>query len=144
MKKNDNEEYTNIIYDGKGVILGRLASHVAKMLLKGYNIVVVNANKLALSGNHRFLKEFYQHRFERGDRHKGPFYPKQPNMIFKRAVRGMLPKNKRGREVVKNLMVYNEVPEIFSGKAQKPEIKTVADLRCRYVELKSVVHKNYD
>ncbi|MBU5575307.1 MAG: 50S ribosomal protein L13 [Candidatus Aenigmatarchaeota archaeon] len=124
------------VIDAENCILGRLASKIAKMLLMGEKIIIVNADKIVVSGKRNYLLEFFYERKTRGDRHKGPFYSIQPNAIFRRAVRGMLPKNKRGREAFKNLMVYRSIPKNFEGKAEKlKNVKAAEDLQCKYLFL---------
>jgi len=106
-----------IYINGENHVLGRLASYVAKLLLKGYRVYVVNAEKIVITGKWKVVLEEWKHKIlERGDWYKGPFYPKRPDRIFKRVVRGMLPKNKKGREALKGLKVYIGVPEEFSNK----------------------------
>ncbi|MEM1684232.1 MAG: 50S ribosomal protein L13 [Nanopusillaceae archaeon] len=105
-----NEIYIN----AEGHILGRLASHVAKLLLEGNKVYVVNAEKIIITGKWKTVLEEWRHKIlERGDWIKGPFYPKRPERIFRRVVRGMLPKNSKGRSAMKNLKVYIGVPEEF-------------------------------
>ena len=103
------------VIDADGLVLGRMASQVAKMLLMGENVIVVNAEKAVVSGR---KKEVIAHYKERSNIHthtnprRGPFWPKTPNGFVRRAIRGMLPwKKARGRRAYKNLKVYVGVPE---------------------------------
>ena len=121
------------IIDADGAVLGRLASFVAKELLCGEEIVVVNVNKSIISGKPSAVKERYQKRITRGSIHKGPFYPKGSDRIFKRTVRGMLPKNKKGRDALKRLKIHVNQPEQFA-EAEKV-VKRTDDLRCRFMKL---------
>jgi len=93
------------IIDADGAVLGRLASEVAKQLLMGQKITIVNAEKAVVSGEpSRTFKRFLEKR-QRGS-HRGPFYPKQPDRLLRRVVRGMLPYRKeRGRNALRNLKV---------------------------------------
>ncbi|MBU5557888.1 MAG: 50S ribosomal protein L13 [Candidatus Aenigmatarchaeota archaeon] len=132
-------EGTKTVIDADGAVLGRLATLLAKRLLLGEQIVVVNAEKAVVSGKFDTTLAFYKHRRERGDPHKGPFFPRYPDMLLKRTVRGMLPaKTARGRAALANLKVYIGCPEEFSGKAVKVETKKVTDLRCKYSTLANV------
>jgi len=107
-----------IYINGENHVLGRLASYVAKLLLKGYRVHVVNAEKIVITGKWQVVLEEWRHRIlERGDWYKGPFYPKRPDRIFRRVVRGMLPKNKKGKEALKRLKVYIGIPEELSNKS---------------------------
>jgi large subunit ribosomal protein L13 len=125
------------IYDAENQIVGRLATAIAKDLLKGENVVVVNAEKAVLSGSPRFKKEFYLQRIQRGSPKHGPFFPKQPDGIFRRAVRGMLPWDKpKGREAFKRLKVYVGVPEEFKNKKFEKIANADANkLKCKYITL---------
>jgi len=100
------------VIDANGLVLGRLASVVAKRLLLGENITIVNAEKAVVVGNKEDIIERYRQKRERGHKYKGPFFPKMPHLIVKRTIRGMLPwKSRRGREAFKRLKVYIGVPE---------------------------------
>jgi large subunit ribosomal protein L13 len=97
--------------------LGRLASFVAKKALEGESIVIVNAEKAIITGNEEDIKERYKTRRDVGDRYKGPFFPRMPDRIVRRAIRGMLPyKTRRGRDAYKRVKVYIGVPKELEGK----------------------------
>lgn len=100
------------VIDASGAILGRLSSIIAKRLLNGERIVVVNAEKAVITGNKTSIFERYKAKYDRGSKEKGPYFPKHPEKIFKRTVRGMLPwDRRRGREAYKRLRVFIGVPE---------------------------------
>ncbi len=108
------------VIDADGHILGRLCSVIAKSLLNGDKIVVVNAEKVVITGDRQMVFERYREKYERGSKEKGPYFPRHPERIFKRTVRGMLPKNRRGREALKNLRVFVGVPDkLKNAKAEK-------------------------
>jgi len=122
-----------IVIDAEGAVLGRLSTMLAKRLLIGEDVVVINAEKAILSGNPASTLGFYKHRRERGDVYKGPFFPRYPDMLLKRTVRGMLPvKTVRGRNALARLKVYMGCPEEFTGKAIKVDIKKSNVLKCKY------------
>jgi large subunit ribosomal protein L13 len=105
------------IIDAEGLILGRLASHVAKRLLDGEEVVVVNAEKAIITGGKDDVIAHFRHRRDVGSGRKGPKYPRTPHMMLKRAVRGMLPYYKpRGRTAYKRLKVHISVPKDLLGK----------------------------
>ena len=125
-----------MIIDAENQILGRLCSQIAKKLLSGEEIVVVNVEKSVISGRPEFLKEHYLERRQKGDAHKGPFYPRYPDKLFVRAVRGMVPyKKPKGREAMKRLKVFVGNPE--NMKAEKIA-KSVESLTCKYSTLEFV------
>ncbi len=105
------------IIDADNAVLGRLASIVAKRLLKGEEIIIVNAEKSVIIGNKSFIIQKYQKRREIGSVRKGPYYPKMPDRILSRTVRGMLPvKKPHGKEAYRRLKVYMGVPNEFKSK----------------------------
>lgn len=100
------------IIDATDCVAGRLASKVAKLLLKGKQIEIINAERAVITGSPAHTLEKFQQRIDRGDPYKGPHYPREPHKIFRRMVRGMLPyKKPRGRKAFKNLKVHLSTPE---------------------------------
>ena len=130
-KATVNKEW--LLVDGNDEILGRLASKVA-FLLRGKHktdftphvdggdyVIVVNADKIKLTGNKWSDKEYVSHSgFPGGQKKINPqdLMKKNPISIVERAVKGMLPRTRLGREIYRNLHVYagNEHPH----EAQKP------------------------
>jgi large subunit ribosomal protein L13 len=105
------------VIDASGLILGRLAANVAKRLLNGEEIVIVNAEKAIITGGKEDIIAHFRHRRDVGGDRKGPHYPRTPHMMLKRSVRGMLPFYKpRGRAAYKRLLVHISVPKEFKGK----------------------------
>ncbi|MCS7107075.1 MAG: 50S ribosomal protein L13 [Acidilobaceae archaeon] len=109
-----------VYVNGENMILGRLASKVAKLLLSGKRVYVVNAEKVVVSGDRSALIYYYK-RTILGVRshlsHKWrPKRPRSPIRLFKAAVWGMLPKNNKGIRALKALRVYVGVPEELKGK----------------------------
>ena len=115
-----------MIIDGEGLVLGRLASKVSKKLLEGEDITVLNADKIVISGNKEWAYAKYKQRIDRASisnpRRMGPKFPRRPDDIFRRTVRGMLPyKKPKGREAFKSLKVYVGIPQEFQDQeALKP------------------------
>jgi len=93
--------------------MGRLASTVADLLLKAARedrddkVVIINAEKAIVSGRPRSVLNTYHAKYELNHSRKGPFFPRMPDMILKRTVRGMLPYQKKssGRRALRNLRV---------------------------------------
>ncbi|MCK5660568.1 MAG: 50S ribosomal protein L13, partial [Methanosarcinales archaeon] len=90
MSDNTNIINTSVI-DAEHMILGRLSSHVAKRLLAGETIDIINAEKTIISGSKVTTLGEYKDSMKRGSKENGPYYPKRPDMILKRTIRGMLP-----------------------------------------------------
>jgi large subunit ribosomal protein L13 len=105
-----------VYLDASGQVMGRLASGIARDLLRGRKVYVINAEKSVISGNPKHVLKTYQEKISRGDPYHGPFYPRTSAGILKRVVRGMLPKNARGREALKRLRVFRSRPGSFEGK----------------------------
>jgi len=96
----------DVVVDARDCILGRVASQVAERALDGERIAVVNAERSVITGDEDDVMETYRTRADLGS-DRGPYYPKRPDMIFKRSIRGMLPyKKTRGREAFENVRVY--------------------------------------
>ena len=96
----------DVVVDARDCILGRVASQVAERALDGERIAVVNAERAVVTGRREDVIETFQARREQGS-DRGPAYPKRPDRIFKRSIRGMLPsKRPRGREAFENVRVY--------------------------------------
>ncbi|HLC59421.1 MAG TPA: 50S ribosomal protein L13 [archaeon] len=105
------------IYNAENQVLGRICSVIAKDLLKGEAVVVVNCEKSVVSGTPKATKVQYLAKKERGDVFHGPFFPRYPDGIFRRTVRGMLPFDmKRGRIAYKNLTVHVGLPEELKNR----------------------------
>ena len=106
-------------FDATNVRFGRAASQLAKKLINGEEIHIINAEKLVLVGNPKQIVERYL--TKRGLKHKGspeksPKWSKVPHILVKRMVRGMLPiKSSRGRDALKRLKVYTGNPNNANG-----------------------------
>lgn len=106
-----------IIIDAKDATLGRLCTNVAKNLLNGEEIAIVNSEKAIISGKKPMIKEKYKQKREVGTYRKGPFFPRMPDRIVKRSIRGMIPyQTPHGRAAYKRLKCYIGIPKEFEGK----------------------------
>jgi large subunit ribosomal protein L13 len=106
-----------MIIDAKNLILGRMASFVAKKALLGEKIDVVNCEEAIITGSKKAVLAKYQQRRERGEPFHGPFFPKREDRIVKRAIRNMLPfKKERGEKALKNIKCHLKVPIKFKNK----------------------------
>ena len=115
------------VIDATGLVLGRASSLIAKRLLSGEHIVVVNAEKAVVVGNRPNVLSYYVAAKARGSVRKGPIYPRMPERIFRRTVRGMLPfKRSTGREAFKHLMTYVGVPEEYKTAQMETLVKARA------------------
>jgi large subunit ribosomal protein L13 len=96
----------DLVVDARDCVLGRVASQVAERALDGERIAVVNAERAVITGGREDVIDGFRTRREVGS-DRGPASPKQPDRLFKRSIRGMLPhKRPRGREAFSNVRVY--------------------------------------
>lgn len=110
-----------IVIDATNAVVGRLASQVAKILRGkhkasytphvdcGDNVIIINCEKVRFTGNKMSDKMYVRHSgYPGGQRHTPPadYLVKQPDFIIKKAVKGMLPKNRLGSVLLTNLKVY--------------------------------------
>jgi large subunit ribosomal protein L13 len=130
------------VIDATDVVLGRLATHAATLLRgkhkptyaphmdTGDFVVIVNAEKIAVSGNKRDDKFVYRHSgFPGGlkQRSVGEMIESHPDRLVEKAVKGMLPKNRLGRAMAKKLKVYAGPSHPHTAQQPQPfEIKQVA------------------
>ncbi|MEM0107005.1 MAG: 50S ribosomal protein L13 [Candidatus Micrarchaeaceae archaeon] len=122
-----------VLYDASNSLTGRIASRIAKDLMNGNKVVVVNSEKALISGSKKSLVEKYKTRLnlqEKSNPEHSPYWPRRPDLLFKRIVRGMLPHNKpRGKEAYKKLRVFMGVPNEFkNAKPKSIEIKNAKDM----------------
>ncbi|MBW2428089.1 MAG: 50S ribosomal protein L13 [Deltaproteobacteria bacterium] len=133
-KSSDNEGKWFVV-DARGAILGRLATSVAARLQGKHNplytphvdtgdwIVVINADKVMLSGKKLDQKNYYRHSGYIGGLKSitaRELQDKRPQDLVRFAVKGMLPKNKLGRKQFKKLKVY--AGDQHPHEAQNPEV----------------------
>jgi large subunit ribosomal protein L13 len=105
------------IIDAEGAVLGRLCTVVAKRLLNGEEIAVVNSEKVIVTGKKIMIKAHFKHEREVGTYRKGPFYPRMPDRILKRTIRGMIPyQEPHGRTAFKRLRCYIGIPKEMQGQ----------------------------
>ena len=119
-KRSDNQENW-LIVDAEGKVLGRLASEVAARLRGKHKplytphvdvgdwVIVINADKVKLTGRKMDKKTYYRHSGYMGgltETNARELMEKKPEDIVRFAVRGMLPKNRLGRQIFKKLKVY--------------------------------------
>lgn len=105
------------VIDGRDAVMGRLASIVAERIMGGEEIVVLNSEAVVVTGERDMVFKEYKAKVDRGEckSRKGPFYPRRADLLFKRAVRGMIPWYKTsGRDAYRRLHVYVGAPKQFA------------------------------
>lgn len=133
--KKESVEKNWWIVDADSRVLGRVASEVAKIIRGkhkpsftphidcGDNVIVINAEKIRMTGDKMNSKEYISHSgYPGGQKRLSPkqVMAKKPERIFEYAVKGMLPKNRLGRQLFKNLHVY--VGDQHPHEAQNPKV----------------------
>jgi large subunit ribosomal protein L13 len=100
------------LINAEGLILGRMASKVAKKLLNGEEVIIVNAEKSVLSGKKKSKVAEAKEFLEVGAPMRGPFHSRRPDRIMRKTIRGMLPfKQPKGKNAYKKLKVFMGVPD---------------------------------
>jgi len=140
-----NKESANkawLLVDAEGQALGRVASKVAKLIRGkhkpnftphadcGDNVVVINAEKVSLSGAKWEAKEYIRHTGRPGGQRSltaSELLKKHPTALVEKAVKGMLPKNKLGAALFTNLFVYEGSEH--GQEAQKPKQFNINDFK---------------
>ena len=101
-----------VVIDASDLILGRLATVVAKRALLGESIDVINCEKAIITGNKKAILGRYQQKREIGSPLKGPFFPRRPDMLVRRTIRGMLPyKRGKGKDAFKRVKCHIGIPK---------------------------------
>ena len=131
-----------VLVDAEGEVLGRLASKVAKLIRGkhkpnftphvdcGDNVVIINAEKIKLTGNKWTEKTYIRHTgYPGGQRMQtaGELLGKNPIRVVEKAVKGMLPKNRLGSALFRNLYVYEGAEH--KQEAQKPKAINLNDIK---------------
>ncbi len=108
------------IIDASNSIYGRLSAYVAKQLLNGEEISIINADKCVITGSRKFIINDFLARRDIGSVRKGPHYPRTPEQILRRSIKNMLPSKKtHGKDALHRCMVYSGVPsELKETKAE--------------------------
>jgi len=130
-----------ITIDGKGAILGRLASYAAKELLKGEEISVVNCEQIVITGDKLNIKENLEAKRKRvGSTQKGPKVSRLSEKIVKRVIRGMLPNYRvgRGRVAFKKLRCYIGIPKELEASKKISVGKDMSKFGGKMVTVKEV------
>ncbi|MDR3626977.1 MAG: 50S ribosomal protein L13 [Ignavibacteriaceae bacterium] len=128
------------VVDAKDQVLGRLATSVA-MIIRGKNkptyspnadtgdfVVIINADKIKITGKRELLKTYIHYSGYPGGlktKSYGEVMSSKPEFIIESAVKGMLPKTRLGKQLIKKLKVYTG--EIHPHQAQKPELISISE-----------------
>ena len=139
-KETSNKEW--FVVDAENQILGRMSSKIAKILRGKYKtnftphadcgdfVIIINADKIVMTGAKMEKREIFSHTgYPGGQKRITPtqMLEKDGTSVVKHAVKGMLPKNKLGAAILKNLYVYTGIEH--NHEAQKPTLLNLNDLK---------------
>jgi large subunit ribosomal protein L13 len=129
------------VVDADNLILGRMATVVAKHLLQGESVIILNAEKAVVSGKRLSRVRETKQKLEIGHPRKGPYFPKRPDRFVKRSIRGMLPRKKpKGKDAYKRLRVFIGVPKEFKDHQLEIISEAKAEkLKCPYISVGELV-----
>ncbi|MEK6906037.1 MAG: 50S ribosomal protein L13 [Nanoarchaeota archaeon] len=127
-----------ITIDGSNAVLGRLASYAAREALRGDEVVVLNCEKIIITGSKKDIEDDFKAKRGRvGTVQKGPKQPRTSDKIVKRVIRGMLPNHRfgRGRVAYSKIRCYTGVPKEFEGVKT---IKVGQEKRNKFIHVKDI------
>lgn len=127
-----------IVIDGKDSVVGRVATFAAKKALLGEEVKIVNAEKMYITGNKKYLVKDTHRKRMQGTWSKGPFYLRQPDRFVRRIIRGMLPhKTVRGKDAYRRVLCYIGLPEPLKNEKlvviDNASIKNIPNLKYQTV-----------
>lgn len=117
------------------LILGRMATVIAKRLLEGESIIILNSEKAVISGKRSSRVKEAKRKLEIGHPRKGPYFPRRPDRYVRRTIRGMLPRKKpKGKESYRRLQAFNGVPLKYKDQNMETINDASAEkLKCPYI-----------
>jgi large subunit ribosomal protein L13 len=129
-----------IVIDATDLILGRLSAYAAKQSLLGETIRIVNAEKAVITGTPNYVLTAQMRKRIMGAPLIGPYYPRMPERIVKRTIRGMLSyKKPRGKEAYARIRCYAGIPDEFkSEKLVTFKEMNVDKTRAKYVSIEEI------
>lgn len=138
--------FMEYVIDGNDKVLGRISSKIAKLLLQGNTVHVINSENIVISGHLPNIFARYKQLMDlknKANPEHSPYWSRRPDMFVKRVIRGMLPyKKPKGKEAYKSLRVYIAVPDELKAKEiSKMESKSPSDIFENVVTIKQLVTK---
>lgn len=139
MQKEVELNHATIFMDATDAILGRLSTKVAKYLLEGKKVNIINCEKAVISGKKQSIVSEYKKKYEihtASNPRRGPFHQKRPDRLVRRTIRGMLPyKKSSGRTAYSRLRVYIGIPEAFKEKEYIKSASNADKLNCKFLSI---------
>ncbi len=128
-----------VLVNADGLVMGRVASFCAKKALEKEEVVVVNAEKVVLTGTKNDLLHKYKTKFDRnvkGNPEHGPKFSRMPDRVMRSSIRGMVPiKRKTGKDAIARVKVFIGTPAKYKDQEVVDLSKFKVDETRRYVVL---------
>jgi large subunit ribosomal protein L13 len=123
-----------MIIDATNQVLGMVASYAAKKSLLGEKVEIVNCEQAVVTGTKANIMARYRAKRERGDPFHGPYFPRHPDRLMRRTIRGMLPRRQeKGQLALKRVRCYNGVPEAMkdskAGSVKGADVSKMSNLK---------------
>jgi large subunit ribosomal protein L13 len=130
------------VIDADGLVLGRMSSVVAKSLLNGEEITIVNCEKALVSGNRTSIMEEYERSRAMGKVRKGPFFPRMPDRIMRRTISRMMQhRMPKGKAAMARLTIHIGVPvKLKDAKLESVELAKKTGLK-KYMTLGDIARE---
>lgn len=130
------------VIDAEGLVLGRMCSVVAKSLLNGEEITIVNCEKALVSGNRTSIMEEYERSRNMGKVRKGPFFPRMPDRIMRRTISRMMQhRMPKGKAAMARLTIHIGVPfKLKDGKFESVDVAKKTSLK-KYLTLGDIARE---
>ena len=135
------DSMAKIIINGDLASYGRLCSHAAKRALEGDEIIIVNSENVAMSGNKKeIIQKYSTLKLKGGHSRKGPKYSRIVYKMLKRGIRGMIPDYRKGigKQAFSRIKCYEGIPEELKNEEIKKFPKITA---MKYIKLKELSEK---
>lgn len=131
------------IYDAENMVVGRLASKVAKAVLLGDDAVIINAEKAIITGDRRSVIDAFKRKYNIRTSYnprKGPNHQRRPDKLLRKMIRGMLPwPTPRGKTAFKRIRVYIGIPKQYLGAEKIILEKSVyKSLKRKYITIEEL------
>jgi len=133
----------HLVYDGTDAVFGRLATVVAKELLKGNSVDLINCEKIIVSGDKKKFAEriLAKRRMGSGASMKGPKYIRKADRLVKRMIRGMLPRDRmKGQNAFRQLKCFDDAEGV---EGAENAIKVEHQKPMKYSTIKEIVEILY-
>ncbi|MGC8570426.1 MAG: 50S ribosomal protein L13 [Caldivirga sp.] len=122
LNKGELPKENEVVINASNHVAGRLATVVAKLALQGKRVVIINAENAVITGDRNMVIDWFKRRMSEIRTHYnpekvGPKWPRRPDRILRRIIRGMLPyKRSRGKIALKRIRIYMGVPSEYSNR----------------------------